>query len=104
MPPQLKGNYVYDQELQANELIKQLEILDSTGIDGAFIFTFVQPLDLSKDPFLMSMLPNLTFDPDISSYSLVKSFPDGRFGNDYPDMTWEPKRSFTAVANYYSIH
>jgi hypothetical protein len=56
MPPQLKGEYVYDQELQARELENQLEILDNTGVYGAFVFTFVQPLDLSKDPFLMKIL------------------------------------------------
>jgi hypothetical protein len=101
MPPQLKGDYVYDQKAQADALLEQLGILDLVGVDGAFVFTFVQPLNLSKDPAIAEMLRAVTFDPDISSYSLVKSFYD-RYGTTYPDMTWEPKESFRAVADYYS--
>ena len=102
MPPELKGNYVYDQGLQAQELSTQLQILDDVGVHGAFIFTFIQPLDLTNDPGMLKMLQRITFDPDISSYSLVKSYPDGRHGAAYPDMTWEPKLSFRAVADYFA--
>jgi hypothetical protein len=34
----------------------------------------------------------------------VKSFPEGKHGITYPDMTWEPKESFKAVADYYAKH
>jgi hypothetical protein len=39
-------------------------------------------------------------DLDTDSYSLVKPYPRGRHGTTYPDMAWEPKKSFTAVADY----
>lgn len=101
IPPQLKGDYVYDQGIQAHELADELRILDSAGVDGAFVFTFVQPAIEIKDPAVMKMLENIKFDPDIPSYSLVKSYSD-KHGTTYPDMTWEPKESFKAVADYYS--
>ncbi|MGB8345687.1 MAG: abortive infection protein [Ktedonobacteraceae bacterium] len=101
MPPQLKGDYVYDQGVQARELTDQLRILDEVGVDGAFVFTFVQPGPDIQDAVIMEALKDLTFDPDIVSYSLVKSYIDRR-GTTYPDMPWEPKESFKAVADFYA--
>lgn len=103
MPPQLKGDFMYDQELQARELADQLRILDDVGVGGAFVFTFVQPAIETKDEAVMKMIENLKFDPDLASYSLVKSYFD-KHGITYPDMPWEPKQSFKAVADYYDKH
>jgi hypothetical protein len=103
MPPRLKGEYVYDQGVQARELAEQLAILDDAGVDGVFVFTFVDPGPEITDD-LAQMLRQITFDPDIASYSLVKSYADGRHGTTYPDMLWEPKESFKAVADYYAAH
>jgi hypothetical protein len=106
--PVLKGEYVHDQEAQARELTEELRILDQAGVDGAFVFTFVQPA-IETNPAVLERMKSLNFnldlnfDPDIASYSLVKSFPD-RHGTTYPDMTWEPKESFRAVADYYAQH
>jgi hypothetical protein len=36
----------------------------------------------------------------MSSLSLVKTYPAGH-GATYPDMAWEPKESFRAVAGFY---
>jgi hypothetical protein len=41
------------------------------------------------------------YDIDRESSSLVKFFDNGRHGTTYPDMTWEPKEAFRAVARYY---
>ncbi|HZW57674.1 MAG TPA: hypothetical protein VFF30_15405 [Nitrososphaerales archaeon] len=103
MPRVLKGNVVYDQEVQAHELSDQLSILDDVGVDGAFVFTFVQPAIETNDPVVTKMLQNLAFNPDIASYSLVKSYSSSH-GVTYPDMTWEPKLSFRRVADYYAKH
>jgi hypothetical protein len=128
VPTRVDGHYVRDESLQARELTDQLGILDSAGVEGAFVFTFVSPLSYyNEDP---------RFDSDFPSYSLVKSYPEkenlemitqqvakqgrdlfgvelspevlsnfianvGRHGETYPDMTWEPKESFRAVADYY---
>ena len=72
-----------------------LSILDSICVDGAFVFTFVSPaLTYNEDP---------KYDLDMASYSLVKSFVD-KHGTIYPDMSWEPKESFKAVADYFAKH
>jgi hypothetical protein len=92
-PQQLNGNYVRDEQLQARELNDMLTILESAGVDGTFVFTFVSPaLTYNENP---------KFDLDMASYSLVKSYAD-KHGVTFPDMTWEPKESFRAVADYYA--
>ncbi len=92
-PLQLGGDYVRDEGVQARELIDVLRIFDGVGVDGAFVFTFVAPaLPSHDDP---------KYDLDMASYSLVKSFVHTH-GTVYPDMPWEPKESFQAVAEYYA--
>jgi hypothetical protein len=56
--------------------------------------TFVSPTTPYND--------NPRFDLDMNSYSLVKSYDHGQHGKTYPDMPWEPKESFHAVADYYA--
>lgn len=96
MHPQLKGDYVRDEGLQARELADQLHILDHVGVEGAFVHTFASPLLPYHD--------HPRYDLDMASYSIVKSYEDGRHGTTYPDMPWEPKESFQAVADYYASH
>jgi hypothetical protein len=38
----------------------------------------------------------------MSSFALVKTYADGRHGTTCPDMPWEPKAAFRAVADYYA--
>jgi hypothetical protein len=67
--------------------------LEKAGVNGAFVFTFTMPtMKYNEDPLR---------DFEKASYSLVKSFPDGKHGATYPDMAWEPKEAFQAVAKYY---
>jgi hypothetical protein len=87
--------------VQAREVAEELSIFDEVGLFGAFVFTFVQPA--IEDSVIMKMLEDLKIDPDIASYSLVKSYAD-KYGSTYPDMQWEPKESFRAVVEYYSNH
>lgn len=100
-PPQLKGNYVYDQATQAREITEELRIFDEVGVHGAFVFTFVQPATEIDDPKIEKFIEDLKIDLDTPSYSLVKSYKDSH-GAVYPDMLWEPKESFRAVADYYT--
>lgn len=89
----LKGMPVRDEELQAREIVETLEVLDAAGVSGAFVHTFVDyqsPTD-----------PVAKYDLDISSMSLVKLLKSGQ-GATYPDLPWEPKEAFRAVANYYA--
>lgn len=96
-PPRIplkQGDWVRDEESQARELADQLRVLDDAGVEGTFIMTFISPTaPYSNDPLR---------DFDMNSYSLVKSYEDGKYGTTYPDMTWEPKESFRAVADYYA--
>jgi hypothetical protein len=90
-----RGTYERDEEKQARELTKTLSILDAEGVDGAFIWTFADPwLTHSADP---------RHDLDMTSTSLVKTYEHGH-GTAYPDLPWEPKQSFGAVASFYAAH
>ncbi len=108
-PPRLDRKYVRDEALQARQLTETLAIFDDAKVDGAFVHTFIQPLnEYNADP---------RFDFDMASYSLVKSygtrigglaaqFPGIPLGPDpsgtaYPGLSWQPKESFHAVATYY---
>jgi len=39
----------------------------------------------------------------MGGFGLVKSYA-GQHGTTYPDMPWEPKESFRAVADYFASH
>jgi hypothetical protein len=109
-PPELNGDYIRDEAEQARELTELLTIFDQAGVDGTFLMTFVAPLSpYSDDP---------RHDLDMASYSLVRSygnrlgdlatrFPNtfwdtNRSGATYPEMPWEPKEAFQAVAGFYA--
>lgn len=94
-PPQLNGDYVRDEAMQASELSEILNQLDAADIDGVFVFTFATPaLPARTQPRL---------DLDLAGYGLVKSYdhPDGTTGADLP---WEPKQAFHTVAGIYARH
>lgn len=96
LQPRVKTVHERNEPLQATALARQLDALDAAGVDGAFIYTFIEPIFVhGTDP---------QHDLDADSFSLVKTLPAGRNGTSYPDMTWEPKQAFTAVADYYANH
>jgi hypothetical protein len=92
--PHTKGVHVRDEQWQARKLIENLSVLDSAGVNGTFIAEFISQTKPYND--------NPKFDLDMASSSLVKYYDDGKHGTTYPDMTWEPKESFRAVAGYYA--
>jgi hypothetical protein len=92
--PHLNGTHARDEGRQASMLVEALELLDKAGVEGAFIMQFESQITpYSDDP---------RFDLDMASSSLVRYFEGGKKGTTYPDMAWEPKESFTAVAGYYA--
>jgi len=91
----LNGNYVRDEAMQARELTETLTILDAAGVDGAFVAEFVTAAATFSD--------KPRYDLDMNAFALVKTYRHGK-GTTYPDMNWEPKQSFHAVANYYAAH
>jgi hypothetical protein len=93
---ELDGDYTRDEHLQARTLTASLARLDSAGVDGCFVYTFIIPaLTHSEDP---------RKDLDMASYGLVKSLAGRGQGTTGPGVPWEPKESFTAVAGYFARH
>ncbi|WP_280424683.1 hypothetical protein [Nocardia carnea] len=93
-PLRLDGEYERDEAGQATYLRELLEIFDSEGVDSTFVFLFAlynYPHRTTGDP---------RDDLDLAGLGIVKVLPDGR-GETYPDMPWEPKEAFTAVAERY---
>jgi len=89
---ELNGHYVRNESVQAYELTEQLDILENSGVDGGFVYTFIQPtFKHSNDP---------ARDLDMASYSLVRTLSNGH-GKTYKDMIWEPKESFYSVSEFY---
>jgi hypothetical protein len=93
-PARLNGQYVRDEAGQATYLRELLEIFDTEGVDSTFVFLFA----LDNFPHRPDGDPR--HDLDLASPSIVKIL-EGRRGDTYPDMTWEPKAAFTAVAECY---
>jgi hypothetical protein len=91
LPLRLDGEYERDEAGQADYLDELLEVFEGEGVDSAFVFLFA----LESLPHRPGGDPRL--DLDLASPGVVKVL-DGRNGKVYPDMPWEPKRAFAAVA------
>ena len=91
-PLRLDGDYVRDEDEQAGYLRELLEVFAAEGVDSAFVYTFARyDLPHRDDPRL---------DLDLASAGVVKVL-EGRRGRTYPDMAWEPKAAFAALADAY---
>jgi hypothetical protein len=93
-PLGLNGDYDRDEEGQADHLRELLEVFETEGVDSAFVFTFAQ------HAFPHRPDANPRADLDRASLGIVKMLED-RLGDTYPDMPWEPKPAFTALADFY---
>jgi hypothetical protein len=112
MPPELDGDYIRDEAEQAADLTDLIGIFAAEDVDAAFVQTFVQPLTPYSG--------NPRRDLDMAGYALVRSYgnrlgevvaalvTDDRWSDSarpearrYPDMPWDPKESFDAVAAAY---
>ncbi len=93
-PPQLNNTYIRDEATQANYITDLLTLFETDHIYGTFVFTFVAANPYNPDP---------KYDLDMASYGVVKTLPNTK-GQTYPDMNWEPKQSFGALAIYYANH
>jgi hypothetical protein len=91
-PLRLNGDYTRDEEEQARYLRELLDLFDAEGVDSTFVFTFANYASPHRD--------DPREDLDLASYGIVKVL-ENRLGDTYPDMAWEPKAAFTAVAGHY---
>lgn len=92
IPVRLKGDYVRDEQEQATYLRELLDVFDAEGVDAAFACTFVC--------YGLPHRSNPREDLDMGSWGVVKVLED-RPGETYPDLPWEPKAAFTALADHY---
>jgi hypothetical protein len=94
----LKGEYVRDEEEQASYLRELLDVFATEGVDAAFVYTFARyDLPHRDDPLL---------DLDRASAGVVKVLDGESRARDprdrrYPDMPWEPKAAFDALADCF---
>ncbi|MEO3888969.1 hypothetical protein [Nonomuraea sp. B5E05] len=93
-PLRLDGEYVRDETGQAAYLRELLEIYDTAGVDATFVFLF------ALDNFPHRPDGDCRDDLDLASPGIVKVLEDRR-GDTYPDMSWEPKAAFIALAECY---
>jgi hypothetical protein len=132
VPPRADGHYIRDEELQAREIVDQLGVLDAAGVEGAFVHTFVVPnCPYRSDPRYDTDMANFSLVKSFDEAETAEEFrrqtirgaremmgadldphvldglfsgPMGEHGVTYPDLPWEPKESFRAVAEYYAKH
>ena len=93
-PMRLNGVYERDEAGQAAYLSELLEIFETEGADSAFVYLFA----LTGFPHRPDADPR--DDLDRAGLGIVKLL-EGRQGHTYPDMQWEPKAAFAAVAQRY---
>jgi hypothetical protein len=58
-------------------------------------------LDLGRSDRDQAPIVDPHHDLDMTATSLVKTYARGH-GSTYPDMAWEPKQAFGAVASFYA--
>jgi hypothetical protein len=93
-PLRLDGEYLRDEAGQGAYLRELLETFDAGGVDAAFVFLF------ALDGFPHRPDGDARDDLDLGSPGIVKML-DNRHGDTYPDLPWEPKAAFAAVADHY---
>ena len=89
---------VRDEDEQVIYLQESLDVFADEGVDAAFVYTFARyDLPHRDDPYV---------DLDMVSAGVVKVL-DGQDrtkdprGRRYPDMPWEPKAAFDALADWF---
>ncbi len=88
----LDGEYTRDEAEQVVYLRELMEVFEQEGLEGAFWFTFAgYSLPHRADP---------AYDLDMASYGVVRMLAEGT-GVAYPDLAWEPKEVFHALAAMY---
>ena len=92
-PVRFNGEYTRDEDEQARYLRELLGIFETESVDNVFVYAFAR-YDLAHRSALNE-------DFDIASAGLVMVLDDGRRGERYPNMSWERKTAFAALAGYY---
>jgi hypothetical protein len=91
----LNGVYQRDERGQAEYLADLLDIFGTEGVDSTFVHLFA----LHNYPHRPDGDPR--DDLDLASPGIVAVLEEDH-GTAYPDMPWQPKQSFAAVAAHYA--
>ncbi len=95
-PKRLKTPLLRDEAEQAAYLLEVLEVFGAEGVDAAFIYTFARR-DLPH-----TGAPDTDLDVVSCGVVAVLDSEGGRpERHRYPDMPWEPKAAFDALAAHY---
>ncbi len=94
--PEIKGNSIRDENVQAKYILDLLNIFSQEGLYGAFVYTFVETHYLADDD-------NPLYDLDTASFNIIKVYPDWH-EKAYIKGHIIPKKSFSALANFYANH
>jgi hypothetical protein len=94
----LNGEYARDEDEQARYLREVLDVFAAEGVDAAFAYTFARYDLPHRDDALLDL--------DRASAGIVKVLDAQVAANDprgrrYPDMPWEPKAAFDALADLF---
>ncbi|MFE9865188.1 hypothetical protein ACFYPZ_21050 [Streptomyces sp. NPDC005506] len=93
----LKSDLVRDESEQVRYIDDLMPIFDEEGVDSVFWFSFVD----GRNPHRTHSGPDL----DMASYAIVKLLEKDHgipsSSRAYPDMPWEPKEAFYALAGRY---
>ncbi|MER7136825.1 hypothetical protein ACIBVM_09680 [[Kitasatospora] papulosa] len=94
----LKSGLVRDEGEQVRYIDDLMPVFDEEGVDSVFWFSFIA----GRSPHRTQGGPDL----DMASYSIVKLL-DEKHGipspaRAYPDLPWEPKEAFHALAGRYA--
>ncbi len=92
-PPKLTQAVERDEAAQARHVVEMVDVLQAEGVEGAFWFTF------AGYNYPHTVEPST--DLDRASYGLVKVV-EGARGIRYPDLPWQPKLAFDALAERYA--
>lgn len=92
-PVRLKGEYTRDEDEQARYVTELMDVFDAEGVDAAFVYTFAR--------YDLTSRGSRHQDFDMASAGVVRVLGDRRHGHRYPDMPWEPKAAFAAIAERY---
>lgn len=90
--PELKSDFLRDEEIQAKYILELLSIFDKEKVFAGFVFTFITNNYIYND--------NPKYDLDMASFGIVKVLERDNIG--YKGLHWTPKRAFFELGNYYS--
>ena len=90
-PPRVRDGLIRSERAQADAIGTTLDILDAESVAGAFVFTFIEPMQTHS--------VDSRFDLDMASYGIVKVHASQAATS---QGWWEPKLAFYELARRFA--